>query len=598
MAILSRICIVPRILLIGAMLSAILLFHSHSANSQETASNEPATAVSAFQKEQQVESIIEGFNREDTLKPETARSPLSAALGLRKSLSAGDFATAGKYLDMRYLPEDVADIPAERLVRGLAFVWSMQNILDLTTISGLPDGHLDDGLPSYRDQVGSVQLSNSKVPIFLQRIPDGEGGQVWRVSNATVALIPRMWEQHGFSDAIVWLANTVPPFTFLGMQSWQIVTLVAGLIALWFVAGFVCHVAMLLSLRIPNQFPEDIRRFWSVPMRVLVHVLLFRSLVDNLGLSIVARVYLKSSPLEFLAITIFLLGTLTLWRDYKIRKLERENDIQFVALLRPMVLIVKLAIVVVASLTWAHQAGFDTSTLIAGLGVGSLAIALAAQKTLENVIGAGTLYTAKPVRPGDLCRFGDITGHVIEIGLRSVSIRTLERTVVTIPNSTFSSVDIENISARDRIQFLKRLQLQMSSANQLRVILGELRALFLAHPEVIQETVSIRLEKIEAATAVIRVDAGINTRDYQVYLAVAEDLNLRIIELVHANGAIFSGPGQVLQVRDFYQADNATIANVDEKLEQWREQGEYPFPDWPDDAKTSLKGSLEYPSKA
>ena len=237
------------------------------------------------------------------------------------------------------------------------------------------------------------------------------------------------------------------------------------------------------------------------------------------------------------------MGTITLWRDYRIRKLEREDDIQFVALLRPMVLIVKVTIFVIAALSWAHHAGFDTSTLLAGLGFGSLATALSAQRTLEKVIGAGTLYAAKPVRPGDLSRFGDVTGDVIEIGLRSMVLRTLDRTVVSIPNAIFSSVHIENISARDRIRFLKKLQLQMPTTNQLRVILGELRALFLAHPQVIQDTVSIRLEAIEAAIAILRVEAGIDTRDYQTYLAIAEDLNLRIIELADTNGVIFSSSG-------------------------------------------------------
>jgi MscS family membrane protein len=79
------------------------------------------------------------------------------------------------------------------------------------------------------------------------------------------------------------------------------------------------------------------------------------------------------------------------------------------------------------------------STIIAGLGVGSLAVALAAQKTLENVIGAITLYSARPVNPGDLCRFGNIVGVVEEIGLRSTLIRTLNRTMLAVPNSVFSS---------------------------------------------------------------------------------------------------------------------------------------------------------------
>jgi len=330
-------------------------------------------------------------------------------------------------------------------------------------------------------------------------------------------------------------------------------------------------------------------------MRLIIYVLLFRAVINQLGLSITARVYLQSSPLEYLASTVLIIGLITLWRDYKIRQLEISGNLHLAALLKPIVLITKIIVAVVAALVWAHNAGFNISTLIAGLGVGSLAIALAAQRTMENVIGAATLYAARPIRPGDLCRFGDITGIVEEIGLRSVTLRSLDRTLVSIPNSKFAAEQIENISVRDRIRFFKRLQLQMPTSEQLRVILGELREMLAAHPRIQQDTVSVRLENIEAANAVLRLDSGIVTQDFQDYLAVAEDLNLRIIEIVHANGAIFSGPGQVLQLREFHQASDELMAEVRSKLDTWRDNKQFPFPDVSDDRKAEIEASLTYP---
>jgi MscS family membrane protein len=249
----------------------------------------------------------------------------------------------------------------------------------------------------------------------------------------------------------------------------------------------------------------------------------------------------------------------------------------------------------VIGLIWAERAGYNMSTIIAGLGVGSLAVALAAQKTLENVIGAITLYTARPVNPGDLCRFGNIVGVVEEIGLRSTMIRTLNRTMLAVPNSVFSSVEVENFSHRDRIRYYQHIELQMATADQLRVILGRLRELFLSHADVMQETVSIRLEKVAAATAVIRIDAGINTTDYQHFLAAAEDLNLRMIELVHDAGAVFSGPGQVLQLRDFYQASDEKMSEVHAQLDSWKSEEKLPFPDYTEAEKAALRGAIELP---
>ena len=567
------------------------------ANEAEDAMDETArqaSAVSVFQSEQQAEALTQGSS-ERTFFPASARTPLEAILGFRKFMRAGDYDTAGMYLDLRYIPEEVAQYEPGKLAQALSFVWTPQNVLDITSLSDSPEGHLDDGLPSYRDQVGKVQLSGGTVPIYVQRIPDSEGGMVWRISNATVSQIPEMWEEHGFSEFAIWLTQVLPPFSILGMTNWQAVSMATALVLLWFVSGILSRLLSWLARQIPSKLPAGLEQFFKAPMRLIIYVLLFRAVINQLGLSITARVYLQSSPLEYLASTVLIIGLITLWRDYKIRQLEISGNLHLAALLKPIVLITKIIVAVVAALVWAHNAGFNISTLIAGLGVGSLAIALAAQRTMENVIGAATLYAARPIRPGDLCRFGDITGVVEEIGLRSVTLRSLDRTLVSIPNSKFAAEQIENISVRDRIRFFKRLQLQMPTSEQLRVILGELREMLAAHPRIQQDTVSVRLENIEAANAVLRLDSGIVTQDFQDYLAVAEDLNLRIIEIVHANGAIFSGPGQVLQLREFHQASDELMAEVRGKLDTWRDNQQFPFPDVSDDRKAEIEASLTYP---
>jgi MscS family membrane protein len=406
-----------------------------------------------------------------------------------------------------------------------------------------------------------------------------------------------MWDELGYSDFNVWLSQVLPEFYILGMGNFQVAILLLTGIGGWFVTGWVSFLIARLGGRFTSPWQHALSRFLRVPLRLILYVLLIRIVVASLGLSVIAKAYLQSSPLEYLVAVILAFGLLNLYRDYKIRQLELQGDIEYVALIKPVAVILRIIIATTAALMWADQAGFNVSTLIAGLGVGSIAVALAAQKTLENVIGAITLYTARPIRPGDWCRFGNIKGSVEEIGLRSVTLRTADRTLVTVPNSMFSSADIENYSVRDRIRFFKLLELQMPTPDQLRAILGEFRSLFAAHPMVRQDTVSIRLADIEAATAVVRLDAGILTRDHQEYLAVAEDLNLRIIEIVHQNGAIFSGPGQVLQIRDFQQAGDDKLEEVQAKLEVWRQGDGLPFPDLSDEEKQRLKSSLEYPKK-
>ena len=549
------------------------------ARSQELNETYEATVLSAFQ-------------------PGQAQTPQQALVALYSAFRVGDPESAALYLDLRYLPESLEEVSPVNVARGLLFVFAQQNVLDLSRISSDPMGTLDDGLPADLEQFGAVSLSEEVIPVYLRRIQDTDGSMVWRVANESVVRIPDMWDELGYSDFNVWLSRLLPEFYILGMGNFQVAILLFTVIAGWLVTGWISLAIARLGGRFTNPWQHALSRFLRVPLRLILYVLLIRVVIANLGLSVIAKAYLHSSPLEYLVAVILAFGLLNLYRDFKIRQLELQGDIEYVALIKPVVVIVRIVIATTAALMWADQAGFNVSTLIAGLGVGSLAVALAAQKTLENVIGAITLYTARPIRPGDWCRFGNIKGSVEEIGLRSVTLRTQNRTLVTVPNSMFSSADIENYSVRDRIRFFKLLELQMPTPDQLRAILGEFRGLFAAHPMVRQDTISIRLADIEAATAVIRMDAGIMTRDYQEYLAVAEDLNLRVIEIVHQNGAIFSGPGQVLQIRDFQQAGDDKLEEVQAKLEVWRQGDGLPFPDLSDEEKQRLKSTLEYPNKS
>jgi len=594
--------LIPRLFLCLALLAVPAL-----AQDGEPENPEPAAAEIEVQPDTSMREILEAEEKAEQLVQEkeestprgqlTGKTPLEAMLLMREATKAKDWDSAAKFLDTRYLPEELEQWEPRELLRALGYVFGQQNIIDITKLSDDPQGDLDDGLPSYRDQIGSVLISSGEVPIYLQRVPDGKGGKVWKVSNATAAKIPEMWEELGYSPVAIYISKLLPEMRFMGMDNWQLAATVMFFIIAWPLAALASYLLMRVALLIPNGFPKGIERFFRFPVRLFLFIFFARILIDQLGLSLTARVYLESSGVDYIAYTVLLLGTMSLVRDYQIRKMERDGKAHYAALLRPFTTIAKTLVITGIALFWADQAGYNMTTILAGLGVGSLAVALAAQKTLENVIGAITLYTAQPVKPGDFCRFGTIKGTVEEIGLRSTIIRTLNRTLLVVPNSIFSSVEVENYTSRDRIRYYREVQLQMSTADQLRVILGRLRELFYAHPMVLQETVSVRFEHIDAATTRLRIDAGVPTRDFQEYLAIAEDLNLHIVELVHNSGAIFSGPGQVLQVREFYQAPEAKMAEVEATLAAWREADKLPFPDYTAEDKAAMQNTLAYPPK-
>ncbi len=560
-------------------------------------SDDPRSMRELLQSDEEQDQLIEEKTSGKDKDLKAGRTPLEAMLAMQAAITQGDYERATDYMDLRYLPDQLKETPPTQLLRSLAIVFNQQTIVDLTSLSDSPEGHLDDDLPAYRDLLGTVQLAKTEIPVYLQRIPDGAGGKVWRLSNASMARIPEMWEELGHPEAVLLLGDWLPEFRFLGMQNWQLVLSIIFLIVSWPLARLVSNLLLWAALKIPNSFPHGIERFFKGSVSFFLYIAFVTTLMRELGLSLTARIVLESSGLDYIAWTVLLLGVLSLIRDHRMRKMEREGRGQYAALLKPLTTIIKFFVVTIIALFWAERAGYNMSTVIAGLGVGSLAVALAAQKTLENVIGAATLYAARPVNPGDFCRFGATMGIVEEIGLRSTLIRTLNRTLVVIPNSVFSSIEVENYSVRDRIRFFRQTHLQMADAEQFRFILAETRKLFYSHPMVIQDTVSIRLERIEQATVIMRLDAGIKTNNYQEYLAVAEDLNLRFIELVHAAGAAFSGPGQVINVRNFKNASSEELAEIEAKMSAMRSADRLPFPDYTASEKDLMSGSLDYPPK-
>ncbi|MAA86822.1 MAG: mechanosensitive ion channel protein MscS [Haliea sp.] len=505
------------------------------------------SARELLETEQQVDELLEQRTATDPGAINEQSTPLAAMLGLRAAMRAKDYDALGKFLDRRYIDEQLESYTDQQLFKALTYVFNRQNIIDLTALSDEPGGRRNDGLPDYRDQIGTVSLLNESIPVYLQRVPDSEGGSVWKLSNATVARIPDMWEELGYSDAALKLSHWLPDFRLMGMENWQVAGLVLFFLLAWPLAGLISYVLMRIALLIPNRFPMGIQQFFRRPMRFFIFILIARILIDKLGLSMTARILLDSSGIDYIAFTVLLLGLLSLLRDYQIRKMQYAGNTHYVALLKPFTIIVKIIVVTIIALYWARQAGYDMSTILAGLGVGSLAVALAAQKTLENLIGAITLYSARPVSAGDLCRFGDVVGIVEEIGLRSTIIRTLDRSMVVIPNSVFSSAEIENFSQRDRIRFYRHFRIQVPTPDQMRSILAAVRELLKSHEQVLDDTASVRFENIVDGNAVLRVDAGVATTDFQTFLEVAEALNLSMLDIVSQAGAHFTGPAQLHQ---------------------------------------------------
>ena len=193
----------------------------------------------------------------------------------------------------------------------------------------------------------------------------------------------------------------------------------------------------------------------------------------------------------------------------------------------------------------ADSMGISVAPLIAGLGVGGLAVALAAQHTVENFIAGLVLFADKPVRIGETCQFGEHRGTVEQIGLRSTRIRGIDRTVVSIPNSEFAKLRLVNYTRRDKILLKTMLGLRYeTTADQLRHVLAALRQLLTSHPRIDADSVRVRFTGYGAYSLDIELYALAETNDWATFLAIQEDVLLEVMEVVQSSGCGFAFPSQ------------------------------------------------------
>jgi MscS family membrane protein len=273
---------------------------------------------------------------------------------------------------------------------------------------------------------------------------------------------------------------------------------------------------------------------------------------------------------------------------------NRPNSKTTVVLLRRLG---KVMVVVAGILVILYAAGVNITAALAGLGVGGIAVAFAAQKTLENLFGGISITSDQPVRVGDFCRFGDQLGTVEDIGLRSTRIRTPDRTLVSVPNGHLSSISLENFGVRDKIWFHPTIQLRYeTSADQLRYVLAEIRQMLYAHPRVETQSARIRFVKLGASSLDLEIFAYVLATDYAVFLEIQEDLLLRIMDIIEKSGTSFAFPSHTAYMTQDRGLNAEKTQAAIAQVRQWRAEKDVPFPNFPPERIAQMTHTIPYPS--
>jgi MscS family membrane protein len=470
-------------------------------------------------------------------------TPRGAMARFLTACRAGQYARAAEFLNLRGIPSQ------GRTQRGAEFARELETVLDRALpldpekLSDQSEGDLDDGLPALRDSLGTIDTVGGPVEVLIERVPQPGGPPVWKFAATTVAALPALYDEFGWGP----LAKLLPaPFfevRFLQIRLWQWIGLFLLTTAAWVVSrlvrGLLVRVAAAVLAR--RQVADaGIAEQSAEPLRLAVALVVFSIGLRFLALALpVHRVFVGAvKALAIVMVTWLLLRILDVLSVRVERQLQVHRRARAVATVPLGRRSLKVFLALIAFIAALQNFGFNVTGLIAGLGVGGLAVALAAQKTVENLFGSVSLVADQPVRVGDVCRFGDTVGTVEDIGLRSTRVRTIDRTVVTIPNAQFSTLALENLSRRDRIPVRATVTLpQGTSAEHVRQVLAALRDATAAQPKVDARSVRARFVRMGSQALELEIFAYVLTSQWDEFVDVREQIFLRALEVVGPSGA-------------------------------------------------------------
>lgn len=529
--------------------------------------------------------------------------PRTAVDGYLLAAEAGDYERAAEYLDLRKLPKGDRGKMGPELARELKIVLDRQLWIEPSSLSSKPEGRKSHDLRPTQERVGKMKTARGPVYILLERVRRDDGIPVWKFSSDTVARIPALYAEFGYGPLGEMLPEPFFEIRFLKVQLWQWIGLVLLAVASAFaslaVAGLVVRVLGPLTRRARTDVGERLVRFSRGPLRLAVFASLFSAGKAFLGLSVTVLAVINALEKVLLIVTVTwaFFRLLDAVAQVVIDRLLWRGQSSVVLIVPPARRAAKVILVTIALIASLDNFGYNVTTLVAGLGVGGIAVALAAQKSVENLFGGITLYADQPVRVGDFCRFGQNVGTIEDIGLRSTRVRTPNRTVVSVPNAEFANLQIENFGRRDKFWFHPTIGLRCETTpDQLRYLLVELRRMLYAHPKVDSELARARFVGFGAYSLDVEISGYVSAADYNEYLEIAEDLNLRIMEIVAQAGSGFAFPSQTQYASSEGFAPELA-REAERRVEEWRQQDSLFLPRFPREKIKELDNTLDYPPK-
>jgi len=514
-------------------------------------------------------------------------NPRNTVLGFMNTAHYGRFEQAAHYLDLGGYPAGQQKNQGVRLARRLYLVLVRQVAIDPKTLSNDEFGVPEQGVREDEEVVIQLELRQESFPLRLARSSNPALGTVWTFSRPTVAQIDRLDDLVGLG----WLGDNIPPVffsaEFAGLQLWQWVGIGLILLFAWALGKLVSQVLLkilkAMTARTTVVWDDELVATLDGPLVLCLWGGFVALAMPLVGLaSRVREIATNGWKILILVGLGWLMCRLVDSTAAHLRRLASERGQVGLGFIPIASRVAKVFVFVFLALGVLDVIGVEVVGLLAGLGLGGLAVAFAAQKTIENLFGAVSLAAARPVKVGDFIMVDSGSGPVEDMGLRSIRLRTPERTLVSIPNGVVSGARIVNWSARDRFYYNPVIGLVYgTTAAQLTFVVDEIKQMLLADERIFREVVRVRFRGFGPSSLDGGVDAWGLAPDIHAYTGVAEELNFRVMEIVEQSGSEFAFPSQSLYLSKSHPLETGKQADIAAEIARRRERGALTLPEPP-----------------
>jgi MscS family membrane protein len=482
--------------------------------------------------------------------PFRRETPYGTLLGFLRAAQKENWAVASEYLQW----PKAGRVSREELARQLKALLDENFAGDLEELSRSSAGAFSDAFASGTDLVGRVEAGEDSFDLVLVRTTPAEGPVIWLVGSQSLRDVPAAFK----SLATPALERHIPSFLKVPvgrLRLWQILCFLL-FIPLLFVSSrlLVLGVSALLRRLFATRArgAELLRGAGGLrdPVALLLTVPLHRLCVSRLALPLLNRHYYAQ-----FAWLVLIVGFAWLF----FRLLDFVNARATLRLLASGATttasltiargLLRGAILGAGALAALAVLGVNLTATLAGLGIGGIALAFAAQKSLENLFGGLIVLSGKVFHVGDTVRIGTALGTIEDVTLNATRMRLFDRSVMTIPNGTLTTAQIENRSRRDKFWLNPTLGLVYeTTAGQMRAVLETARARLAADPRVEKGTLRVRFVRVNSSSLDVEVFAYLLVPDYQTFLAAQEELLVMLLEVVEKAGTHLAFPSQTTYV--------------------------------------------------